>query len=171
VRGLLGLAALAVLLGCAGDGSPLGTESEASITGIVGPDGGIVRLGNRITVVFPPGALSAPIAITIRAADPPEFLTAAGGFGPAFRIEPEGLVLDVAAEVTILVPDEVLEGLPPNIPPGLFLLVTSAHPLSMGPSAFWYLQVRSRASAPDGLVLTSQTLHLGPVQAALPNVQ
>ena len=95
MRGLLGLAALAALLGCEGAGSPLGTD----------------------------------------------------------------------------VPDEALEDLPTGVLPGLLMLVTSAHPLSMGPSAFWYLQVQSRASAPAGLVLTSQTLHLGPVQTALPSIQ
>ena len=171
MRGLLGLTALAALLGCGGDGSPLETDMKASITGIVGPGGGTVRLGDRVAVVFPPGALSVPTAITIRALDPPEFLTAAGGFGPAFQIEPDGLVLDTAADITIFVPDEVLEGLPPDVPPGSFLLVTSAHPLSMGPAAFWYLQVQKRASTPAGLMLTSRTSHLGPVQAALPSIR
>jgi hypothetical protein len=114
-------------------------------------------------VIFPPGALSAPTRVTIRVIDPPAFLTAAGGLGPAFQIDPDGLVLASAATVSVAVPGSVVAG----VDLGRLLLVTSSHPLSLGPAAFQYLTA-ARSPEGSGVRLTAQTLHLGPLQPAVP---
>lgn len=76
--------ALATLAGCdaVGDG--------------IGPEGGVVTSRDgRITLDIPEGALEQPVEITIEEAeDLPE-----DALGPAYRVEPVGLVFDVPVHV------------------------------------------------------------------------
>ncbi len=64
---------------------------------LIGPSGGTVAVG-EVTLTIPPGALSAPVTITITRTDdaPP---TGYIGYSPVYRFEPRGIVF--ASPVTV----------------------------------------------------------------------
>lgn len=62
----------------------------------IGPEGGVVvSADGRLTLDVPEGALDVPVEITIEEAEAlPE-----GALGPAYRVEPVGLVFDLPVRV------------------------------------------------------------------------
>jgi len=94
---LLGLTV--VTLGCGSSSSEDGPLAPAAVTQTIGPDGGSIVIEGA-TVTFPPGALAAPKAITIRVTDtkPEGFVFAS----KVFECGPSGT--DFAQPVTMKMP-------------------------------------------------------------------
>lgn len=158
----LALAAASVFVaGCASDpvGTPLPGGPSAAV---IGPAGGAVRLDGRAELIIPPGALQDPLLIAIEPAEPSAAFVASGGFGPAYRVTPPDTVLERLAEVTLFLPGAAQS----DGPLGDFVLLTTSHPLSLGPQAVITLPLYRLDPVPGGLLLTARTIHLGPFQAA-----
>lgn len=67
-------------------------EQDESVTQTIGPEGGTIRIPDAgLTVVFTPGAVSAPTSITA---------TANAGTSVAYSFEPHGLQFQAAVRVT-----------------------------------------------------------------------
>lgn len=82
-----------------GDGAGMRPSSSA----VIGPDGGVVLVGDAVLAI-PPGALASPVRITgsERAA---QEIAGVRALSPIFTFEPDGLALAVPAPLMIAVPE------------------------------------------------------------------
>ncbi len=88
-------------------------EGGGSSTALIGPEGGeITSADGRLTLTFPPGALSEDTGITIRKIDPndlpPEFEGLDGDL--AYLLEPDGIEFAVPVTATLLLDEEPVQG-------------------------------------------------------------
>lgn len=91
------------------EGASGGEENSSTFVAAttIGPQGGALTLDDGFGMVIPAGALAASTRIEIhRLTQPPKFAK-----GPAYRVEPVGLLLTSPAQVTVPV---VVSDLPPN---------------------------------------------------------
>ncbi len=101
VRGPVWLSVLALVAGCGGE-ETAPTPGDATVVDAgggttIGPAGGVI-LGAGVTLTVPPGALDAPVTITVTRTDepiPPGYV----GYSPVWRFAPAGLTFAVPVTV------------------------------------------------------------------------
>ena len=95
----------------------------------IGPEGGtITSTDGRLTLTFPPGALSEDTEITIRNIDPNELPPEFDGLDPdlAYLLEPDGIVFAVPVTATLMLDEEPAQD-DGSLSTELALLITSSN--------------------------------------------
>ncbi len=126
----LSILALSILILCiflfltCNDG---GRGGSSTVT--IGPEGGeITSTDGRLTLTFPPGALSEDTAITIRNIDPEDLPPEFEGLDPefAYLLEPDGLEFAVPVTASLMLDEEPVQE-DGSLETELALLITSSN--------------------------------------------
>lgn len=89
-----------------------GGKGGGGVSEVIGPEGGtITSRDGRLTLTFPPGALSEDTEITIRDIDPNELPPEFDELDPdlAYLLEPDGIVFAVPVTATLMLDDEPVQ--------------------------------------------------------------
>ena len=129
-------------------------------TGVIGPAGGNVALGDGVSVEIPAGALSEETQIRIVPVSTPADLQAQNAIGQAYRIEPVDAQLSTAARVSIFVPDNVLLGRPLSV---VTILRSTGGASNLVPAG----EELGNVQQTDGGLVSGRTNRFGTFSAAL----
>jgi len=100
-----------------------------SSTATIGPEGGeITSADGKLTLTFPPGALSEDTEITIRRIDPEDLPPEFSGLGPefAYLLEPDGIEFAVPVTATLMLDEEPVQD-DGSLETDLVVLITSSN--------------------------------------------
>lgn len=106
-----------------------GQGGGGGVSGVIGPDGGTIQSQDgRLTLTFPPGALSEDTKITITDIKPGELRAEVDGFDSQFtyRLEPDGIEFNVPVTASFLTDETPVQGDGSIVTEGA-LLVTSSN--------------------------------------------
>lgn len=156
------------LVACGGSGGGDGTPPPTGPrdgnpfdgTGVIGPAGGSVALGDGVSIDIPAGALSEETEVRISPVSTPADLQAQNAIGQAYRIEPVDAQLSAAARVSIFVPDNVLQGRPLNV---VTILRSTTTTSDLAPAA----EELGNVQRTGGAIVSGRTNQFGTFSAAL----
>ena len=105
-----------------------GQGGGGGVTGVIGPEGGtITSQDGRLTLTFPPGALSEDTKITVKDIEPGELNTEVDGFDSQFTysLEPDGIEFNAPVTASFLTDETPVQGDGSIVTEGALLVTTS----------------------------------------------
>ncbi len=121
--------------------APASQQTPTVTTAVVSPGGGTVELGGVGTVTFPAGAFRSPRQVTLSAAsalETQQLHISYGGWVPftqsalwELRINSGDAAPETPVTVSLVVPSEFLDSLPPDRQPAVFALLVQGSELDL----------------------------------------
>ena len=121
--------------------APASQQTPTVTTAVVSPSGGTVELGGVGTVTFPAGAFRSPRQVTLSAAsalETQQLHASHGGWVPftqsapwELRINSGDAAPEIPVTVSLVVPSEFLDSLPPDREPAVFALLVQGSELDL----------------------------------------